>query len=99
LNPARRENVELKIPRKVPSFVVPAVAIVFNRDGLQVEVVNNGRAEVHKVSVTRDMRTQVEVTAGVKAGDQVVLNPPQAQPRAATTPAPRGPAAQSVGVR
>jgi RND family efflux transporter MFP subunit len=113
-------TVELKIPRKAPSFVVPAEAIIFNRDGLQVAVVNNGRAEVHKVSVTRDMGTQVEVGAGVKAGDQVILNPPvalvdggkvlvedsKAQPRAATkveprpatTPAPRGPAAQPVGV-
>jgi RND family efflux transporter MFP subunit len=104
-------TVELRIPRKAPSFVVPAEAIIFNRDGLQVAVVDHGHAEVHKVSVTRDMGTQVEVGAGVKAGDQVILNPPvtltdgarvlveegKAQPRPATTPAPRGPAAQSVG--
>ena len=69
-------TVELKIPRKAPSFVVPAEAIIFNRDGLQVAVVDHGQAEVHKVSVTRDMGTQVEVGAGVKAGDQVILNPP-----------------------
>ena len=113
-------TVELKIPRKAPSFVVPAEAIIFNRDGLQVAVVNNGRVEVHKVSVTRDMGTLVEVGAGVKAGDQVILNPPvtltdgskvliedrkaqphpatQVKPRPGTTPAPTGPAAQSVGL-
>ena len=99
---------------------MPAEAIIFNRDGLQVAVVNNGRAEVHKLSVTRDMGTQVEVGAGVKAGDQVILNPPvtltdgskvlvedrkaqprpatQVEPRPGTTPAPTGPAAQSVGL-
>jgi RND family efflux transporter MFP subunit len=68
--------VELKIPRKAPSFVVPAEAIIFNRDGLQVAVVNNGKAEIRKVRVTRDLGTQVEVDTGVKPGDRVILNPP-----------------------
>jgi RND family efflux transporter MFP subunit len=69
-------NVELKIPRKAPSLIVPAEAIIFNRNGLQVAVVNNDKAEIRKVTVTRDLGTQVEVDAGVKAGDQVILSPP-----------------------
>jgi RND family efflux transporter MFP subunit len=68
--------VELKIPRRTPSFVVPAEAIIFNRNGQQVAVVNNGKAEIRKVRVTRDMGTQVEVDSGVESGDQVILNPP-----------------------
>jgi RND family efflux transporter MFP subunit len=68
--------VELKIPRKTPSFVVPAEAIIFNRNGLQVAVVEDGKAEIRKVTVTRDMGTQVEVDARVKAGDRVILKPP-----------------------
>ena len=68
--------VELKIPRKTPSLVVPAEAIIFNRNGLQVAVVNNGKAEIRKVRVTRDSGTKVEVDAGVKPGDRVILNPP-----------------------
>ena len=68
--------VELKIPRKTPSFVVPAEAIIFNRNGLQVAVLEDGKAEIRKVTVTRDMGTQVEVDAGVKAADQVILKPP-----------------------
>src|ERR1700722_12079463 len=68
--------VELKIPRKTPSFVLPAEAIIFNRNGLQVAVLEDGKAEIRKVTVTRDMGTQVEVDAGVKAGDQVILKPP-----------------------
>jgi RND family efflux transporter MFP subunit len=69
-------SVELKIPRTTPSFVVPAEAIIFNRKGLQVAVVKDGKAEIRKVRVTRDFGTQVEVDTGVKAGDQVILNPP-----------------------
>jgi RND family efflux transporter MFP subunit len=68
--------VELKIPSRTPSLVVPAEALIFNRDGLQVAVINNGKSEIRKVRVTRDLGTQVEVDAGVKPGDRVVLNPP-----------------------
>jgi RND family efflux transporter MFP subunit len=69
-------SVELKIPRKTPSFVVPAEALIFNRDGLQVAVFNNGKSEIRKVTVTRDLGTRVEVDTGVKPGDRVILNPP-----------------------
>jgi multidrug efflux pump subunit AcrA (membrane-fusion protein) len=69
-------TVELKIPRKTPSFVVPAEAIIFNRNGLQVAVVNNGKAEIRKLGVTRDFGTWVEADGGVKSGEQVILNPP-----------------------
>jgi hypothetical protein len=68
--------VELKIPSRTPSFVVPADALIFNRSGLQVAVVNNGKAEIRKVRVTRDFGTRVEVDTGIKAGDQVIINPP-----------------------
>jgi hypothetical protein len=68
--------VELHIPRKTPSLSVPADAIIFNRDGMQVAVVSNGKAEIRKVRVKRDLGTRVEVDTGVNPGDEVVLNPP-----------------------
>ena len=68
--------VELKIPRRTASFLVPAEAIISNRNGLQVAVVNNGKAQIRKVRVARDLGTRVEVDTGVKRGDQVILNPP-----------------------
>jgi RND family efflux transporter MFP subunit len=69
-------TVGLKIPRRTPAFVLPAEGLIFNRNGLQVAVVNNGKAEIRKVRVTRDLGTRVEVDAGVKSGEQVILNPP-----------------------
>jgi RND family efflux transporter MFP subunit len=69
-------TVELKIPRKTPSLIVPAAAIVFNADGLSVMVVEDGVARVRKVTESRDFGTTVELSAGVKDGDQVILNPP-----------------------
>jgi RND family efflux transporter MFP subunit len=69
-------TVELKIPREAPSFVVPAEAIIFNRKGLQVAVVNDGEAELRTLRVTRDFGTWVEADVGVGSGEQVILNPP-----------------------
>jgi RND family efflux transporter MFP subunit len=68
-------TVELKIPRKTPSLIVPSEAIIFNREGLSVAVVEDGVARIHHVTVVRDFGTTVEVSAGVKEGDQVILNP------------------------
>jgi RND family efflux transporter MFP subunit len=75
LSPGLYCNVELKIPRKTPSLIVPSEAIVFNSAGLRVAVVENGVARFHKITVARDLGTTVEVTDGVKDGDEVILNP------------------------
>ena len=76
LSPGVYCSVELHIPRKVPSLIIPSDAIVFDADGLHVAVMENGTAHFRKVTVTRDFGTSVEVGDGVKAGDQVILNPP-----------------------
>jgi multidrug efflux pump subunit AcrA (membrane-fusion protein) len=69
-------SVELHIPRKTPSLLVPADAIIFNRNGIQVAVANNGKVEMRNIDVKRDLGTRVEVDSGIRAGDQVILNPP-----------------------
>jgi RND family efflux transporter MFP subunit len=69
-------TIELHIPRKTPSLLVPADAIIFNRDGLQVAVIEGGVAHIRKIWVARDLGTQVEAREGVKPDDQVILNPP-----------------------
>ena len=76
LSPGVYCTIELHIPRKTPNFSVPAEALIFNRNGMQVAVVSNGKAEIRKVRVTRDLGTRVEVDSGITAGDQVILNPP-----------------------
>jgi RND family efflux transporter MFP subunit len=67
--------VELKIPRKSPSLIIPSEAIIFNREGLSVAVVENGVAHIRKINVVRDLGTSVEVNAGVSSGEQVILSP------------------------
>lgn len=76
LHPGMYCTVELQIPRKPPSLLVPAQAIIFNRDGLQVAVVEDGTVRIRKISVVRDFGTELEVNDGVKEGDKVILSPP-----------------------
>jgi RND family efflux transporter MFP subunit len=69
-------TVEIHIPRKTPSLVLPAEAIIFNSGGTQVAVIEDGTAHLRKISVARDFGKEVEVRDGVKPGDRVILSPP-----------------------
>jgi RND family efflux transporter MFP subunit len=75
LRPGMYCTVDLHIPRKTPSLIVPADAVVFNSNGVQVAVLKDGVAHFHKITVARDLGTQVEVRDGVQPGDQVILRP------------------------
>jgi RND family efflux transporter MFP subunit len=75
LSPGLYCTVELHIPRKAPSLIVPADAVVAGPHGLHVAVVRDGTAHMQSITVARDFGTQVEVRDGVKAGDTVILNP------------------------
>lgn len=76
LTPGLYCTVELHIPRKTRSLLVPASAIIFNQEGMQVAVVKDGTAHIQKITVARDLGTDIEARDGVKEGDEVILNPP-----------------------
>jgi RND family efflux transporter MFP subunit len=69
-------TVEIHIPRRTPSLLVPAEAIILNSGGTQVAAVEGGTAHLRKVSVARDFGKEVELRDGVQPGDQVILTPP-----------------------
>jgi RND family efflux transporter MFP subunit len=76
LSPGMYSTVELHIPRKTPSLIVPDAAVVFDAQGVYVLVVENGVVRRHKITEIRDLGTEMEVSEGVKSGDLVVVNPP-----------------------
>jgi len=76
LAPGMYGTVELYIPRKAPALLVSADAIIFNSDGLHVAVVENGAAHLRKIDIARDLGREVEISAGLKPSDRVILNPP-----------------------
>jgi RND family efflux transporter MFP subunit len=76
LSPGLYCTVELRVPRKTPSLIVPSDAIIFNHNGHSVAIVEDGTARIRPVNVVRDFGTTVEVNRGVQDGDQVILAPP-----------------------
>ena len=76
LSPGMYSTVELQIPRKTPSLIVPDAAVVFDAQGVYVFVVENGAVRQRQITEIRDLGTEMEVSEGVKAGDLVVVNPP-----------------------
>jgi RND family efflux transporter MFP subunit len=68
--------VQLQVRRTNPVVLVPSQAVIFNDAGLNVGVVADGKVELRKLDLEADDGAQVEVRAGIKPGDQVILNPP-----------------------
>ena len=54
---------------------IPATTLLFRAQGLQVGVVRNGRAELVPIVIGRDLGATVEVTAGLRRSDAVILSP------------------------
>jgi RND family efflux transporter MFP subunit len=76
LQPGVYCTVELKIPRKSPALIVPASSVIFNQNGMQVAVAENGIVHLRKIAITTDFGTEVQVSEGVKDDDKVILQPP-----------------------
>ncbi|MGA2124854.1 MAG: efflux RND transporter periplasmic adaptor subunit [Xanthobacteraceae bacterium] len=70
-------NVEVGIPRPVPTVVVPAEAVLFNADGLRVATVDDaGRVHLRSVTIYRDYGTTLELRDGLQGGERVAMTPP-----------------------
>jgi RND family efflux transporter MFP subunit len=76
LTPGIYCTAELQIPRTAPALMVPGSAIIFNQNGMQVAVVDNGVVQLRRIAIATDFGTEVEVNQGVADGDKVILQPP-----------------------
>lgn len=76
LKPGGYVEVHLKLPAPVNTFTVPVNATIFKSAGLQLAIVENGKT-IHLIPVTpgRDFGTEIEIVAGLKGDESVVLNP------------------------
>ena len=69
-------EVHLNIPAQNSTYLLPVSALIFRSDKLQVGVVRGGKVAVTDVTPGHDFGDQMEIVAGLKTDDQVVLNPP-----------------------
>ena len=76
LKPGGYVEVHLKLPSPVNTFTLPVNVTIFKSAGLQVAIVKNGKT-ISLIPVTpgRDFGTEIEIVAGLKGDESVVLNP------------------------
>jgi RND family efflux transporter MFP subunit len=75
--PGAYTEVHLKIPSGAPALILPVSSLIFRSDGLQVGTVQNGnRAAIIRITLGRDMGSEIEVVSGLTADDLVISNPP-----------------------
>ncbi len=76
LKPGGYVEVHLELPSPVNTFTLPVNATIFKSAGLQVAIVKDGKT-ISLIPVTpgRDFGTEIEIVAGLKGDEWVVLNP------------------------
>jgi RND family efflux transporter MFP subunit len=75
LLPGAYAFVHFTLPGRAESVTIPANALLFRSEGLQVGVVRDGTAELVAVTLGRDYGDRVEVLSGLRPTDQVIVNP------------------------
>ena len=70
-------TVTFELPHPETAINVPASALIFNRSGLQVAIVDSeNRIVIKPIKISRDLGSEVEIASGIGAEDRIVINPP-----------------------
>jgi RND family efflux transporter MFP subunit len=69
-------TVKFEVPRSNPVIQIPAEALIFNKDGTQVAVYQDGKAQIRKVALAEDDGDHVDIATGLAPTDRVIVNLP-----------------------
>lgn len=69
-------DVKLTVPNLAQAVLIPANALIVSSKGTEVAVLAGDVLKLVPVRLGRDLGKQIEVSEGLKAGDKVVLSPP-----------------------
>jgi RND family efflux transporter MFP subunit len=76
LMPGMYTQVDLSLPQKEPSLIIPGDTLVVRPDGPQVAVVAaDGRVRFTRIKLGRDFGDRLEVLSGLQDGQRLVVNP------------------------
>jgi len=75
LMPGAYVQVHFHLPGDVHAVIVPVNTVLFRKEGLQVGVVRNGKAELVSVTAGHDYGDSMEIIVGLHPDDQVIVNP------------------------
>jgi len=69
-------EVHLQVPTRASTYLLPVNTLIFRSEGLHVGVVKDGKVEISAITAGHDFGDQIEIVSGLKANDQVIVNPP-----------------------
>jgi RND family efflux transporter MFP subunit len=69
-------EVHLAVPTQSSTFLIPVNTLLFRTEGLRVGIVKDGKVVLTTVTPGHDFGDQIEIVAGLKSDDQVIVNPP-----------------------
>jgi RND family efflux transporter MFP subunit len=69
-------EVHLQIPTPGSTYLLPVNTLLFRTEGLRVGIVKNGKVVLATVTPGHDFGDQIEIVSGLKADDQIIVNPP-----------------------
>jgi multidrug efflux pump subunit AcrA (membrane-fusion protein) len=69
-------EVHLAVPTQASTFLLPVNTLLFRSEGLRVGVVKDGKVVLTPLTPGHDFGNEIEIVSGLKANDQVIINPP-----------------------
>ena len=69
-------EVHFKIPTQGSTFIIPVNTLIFRSEGLRVGVVKADKVTLTTVTPGHDFGNEIEIVAGLKPEDQIIINPP-----------------------
>jgi RND family efflux transporter MFP subunit len=69
-------EVHMRIPVEVATYLIPVTALIFRSSELQVGIVRGGKAVLTDVMPRHDLGAEIEIVDGLKANDEIIVNPP-----------------------
>ena len=97
-------EVHFKVPGQASTYILPVDTLLFRKEGLNVAVVENGKAKLIPVTPGHDFGDSIEIVSGLQGNESVIMSPPDsivtgetvkiAAPQATAAPAPAAGAKQ-----
>jgi RND family efflux transporter MFP subunit len=69
-------EVHFKIPGQASTYILPVDTLLFRKEGLNVAIVENGKAKLAPVTPGRDFGDSIEIVSGLQGNESVIISPP-----------------------
>jgi RND family efflux transporter MFP subunit len=69
-------EVHFKVPGQVSTYILPVDTLLFRKEGLNVAVVESGKAKLVPVTPGRDFGDSIEIVSGLQGNESVIMSPP-----------------------